>query len=134
MVFSGLKTAELRRRISRQVQNRDVYVYVSSPIMQLRGGFRVGEVWADSPENIWEMVSGLAGVSREVFDDYYEDKKIAYALEIKEVWEYENPLSLEDMRGKFSGFVVPQSYRYLRSNELRSMCRLKKHRYWCSAV
>ena len=71
MVFMGLKTAELRRKVSQKLRNRDVYVYSSSPVKQLRGGFRVGEIWSDSPENIWQMVSGLAGVDRETFDDYY---------------------------------------------------------------
>lgn len=128
LVFNGLKTAELRRKISNQVKNRDVYVYVSSPVMELRGGFRVGEVWSGSPQNIWEMVSTNAGVDRKTFDDYYEGTKIAYALEIKEVWEYEKGLSLESLRNKFEGFVVPQSYRYLTNQELKSIPRLKKRK------
>ena len=126
LVFKGLKTAELRRKISSHVKNRDVYVYVSSPVMELRGGFRVGEVWADSPQNIWEMVSGIAGIDRQTFDEYYKGTKVAYALEITEVWEYRRGLSLGKLREKFESFVVPQSYRYLTAQELRSIPRLKK--------
>ena len=44
MVFEGLKTVELRRRIASQISNRDVFIYVSSPVRELRGGFRVGQV------------------------------------------------------------------------------------------
>lgn len=126
MVFLGLKTAELRKRISAAVCDRDVYIYVSSPVKELRGGFRVGEIWEDSPDRIWNMVCNIAGISKEIFDDYYAGKKVAYALEIKQVWEYHSPLSLEELRGKFTDFVIPQSYRYLKSNELRSLCRLKR--------
>ncbi len=126
LVFCGLKTAELRRRISTFVENRDVFVYVSSPVMKLRGGFRVGQVWSGSPQEIWSTVSNLAGVSREVFDDYYEGKNVAFALEIIDVWEFENPMSLEDLRKRFPNFVVPQSYRYLKPNECRSFRNLKR--------
>lgn len=126
LVFLGLKTAELRRRVSSSLQNRDVYVYVSSPVMELRGGFRVGEVWKDSPDNIWDLVSSFAKVDRATFDGYYEGSNVAYALEIKEVWKYRTALSLHDLRQKFENFVVPQSYRYLNEAEMRSIPRLKR--------
>ena len=45
LVFQGLKKAELRRRIP-CVENRDVFIYVSSPVRCLRGGFRVEHVWS----------------------------------------------------------------------------------------
>ena len=125
LVFSGLKTAELRRRISNHIENRDVFVYVSSPVMELRGGFRVGQVWSGSPEEIWSTVSTLAGVSRKTFNDYYEGQNVAFALEIIDVWEYANPLSLEILRERFPGFVAPQSYRYAKPNECRSFRNLK---------
>jgi len=126
LVFRGLKTAELRRRISTFVENRDVFVYVSSPVMTLRGGFRVGQVWTGSPQEIWHTVSNLAGVSRKVFDDYYQGKNVAFALEIIDVWEFVNPLPLYELRRRFPNFVVPQSYRYLKPNECRSFRNLKR--------
>ena len=49
LVFEGLKHAELRRRITPDMKDRDVFIYVSSPIRQLRGGFRVGHVWQGVP-------------------------------------------------------------------------------------
>jgi len=126
LVFSGLKTAELRRRISEKMQNRDVYIYVSSPIKQLRGGFRVGQVWSGSPTQIWSTVRNLAGVSKRTFDSYYNGQNIAFALEILDVWEYAYPRSLEQLRSQFPGFVAPQSYRYARIEEVRSFRALKR--------
>ena len=126
LVFKGLKTAELRRRLARHLEDRDVYVYVSSPVRQLRGGFRIGQVWSGAPEEIWEMVSDLAGVSEAEFATYYQGSKIAYALEILDVWEFAEPPSLARLRTKFPKFVVPQSYRYVRPQEIRSFCRLKR--------
>lgn len=117
LVFDGLKKAELRRRIASHIENRDVFIYVSSPIMVLRGGFRVGEVWHGEPEDVWNMVSTLASVEKRDFDTYFEGRTVAYALEIKEVWEYHKPVSLNTLRDQLSKFVVPQSWRYVRPEE-----------------
>ena len=119
LVFEGLKTAELRRRIASHIKNRDVFIYVSSPIMALRGGFRVGEVWSGAPEEIWNTVSELASVDKQDFNTYFEGQTIAYALEIKAVWEYQSPVNLNTLRSRFSNFVVPQSWRYVQPDEHR---------------
>ena len=116
LVFRGLKVAELRRRIP-CVENRDVFIYVSSPARQLRGGFRVGHVWKGSPEEVWKEVSDLAGVDKRDFDAYYTGRSIAYALRIEDVWEHDDPVDLDVLRDRFPGFVVPQSWRYVRSEE-----------------
>ena len=118
LVFQGLKRAELRRRIP-CVENRDVFIYVSSPVRCLRGGFRVEHVWSGSPEEVWKEVEGLARVERHEFDAYYAGRSVAYALRISEVWEYDEPVHLEVLRRQLSDFVVPQSWRYIKPDESR---------------
>ncbi len=126
LVFEGRKKAELRRRIASGIEGRDVFIYVSSPVKQLRGGFRVGEVWRGSPEEVWNEVSELAGVDKRGFDKYYEGREIAYALQITEVWEYENPVDLNRLRKRFPNFAVPQSWRYVKPEEYRSFQKMKR--------
>ena len=41
LIFAGRKKAELRRRIASGIEGRDAFIYVSSPVKQLRGGFRI---------------------------------------------------------------------------------------------
>ena len=113
LVFDGLKTVELRRRIVSPANDRDVFVYVTSPIRELRGGFRVGQVWQGSPEEVWGMVSELVSLNKREFDAYFEGQTIAYALEIRDIWEFQNPLGLSNLRVCFESFVVPQSWRYV---------------------
>ena len=72
LVFEGVKRAELRRRTLARMEGRDVFVYVTSPVMMLRGAFRVGEVWSGTPQDIWDKVSESAGVEKDDFDAYYE--------------------------------------------------------------
>ena len=126
LIFEGLKKAELRRRIASYIEGRDVFIYVSSPVKQLRGGFRVGHVWQGSPEEVWNEVSELAGVDKRGFDAYYEGREIAYALQITDVWEYENPTDLNRLRKRFPNFVAPQSWRYVRPEEYRSFQNMKR--------
>ena len=117
LLFEGVKKAELRRRPIGQVEGGEVFVYVTRPIMELRGGFRVSEVLSGTPEEIWEEVSERAGIDRDDFDAYYEGQSVAYALEITDVWEYANPPSLSTLRRQFDNFVVPQSWRYVKPEE-----------------
>ena len=63
MVFKGLKKVEFRRRIASQISNRDVFIYVSSPVREMRGGFRVGQVWEGSPDEVWNIVANMSNWS-----------------------------------------------------------------------
>ena len=126
LVFKGLKTVELRRRIARDVEGRDVLIYVSSPDRKLRGGFRVDKVWEDTPDAVWREVADLVYVDQATFESYYKDRPTAFALGIVDAWEYKNPISLNKLRSKFSNFVVPQSWRYLTVCERRSFGKMKR--------
>ena len=125
LIFEGVKKAELRRRSLVQMEGRDVFVYVTSPIMMLRGGFRVGEVWTGTPQDIWDKVSEWAGVDKDDFDAYYAGQSMAYALEITDVWEYANPPGLNRLRSQFDNFIVPQSWRYVTPEEHESFRRME---------
>lgn len=126
LVFKGIKKAELRRRFSSRLKDRDVFIYVSSPVMKLCGGFRVGKVWIESPEKVWSLVSNLAKVTKRDFDVYFAGQAMAYAFEITRVWEYQNPASLKTLRNRFSNFVVPQSWRHVLPDECRSFRKMKR--------
>ena len=126
LVFSGLKTAELRRRIAREVEGQDVFIYVSSPEQRLRGGFRVDKVWQGAPEMVWQEVKHLAKVDEATFESYYRGRTTAFALSIADAWECKRPLALDNLRRKFPNFVAPQSWRYLTSCERRSFSKMKR--------
>ena len=117
LVFEGLKKFELRRRGFALMRGRDVFVYVTSPVGTVRGGFRVGEVRTGTPDEIWTLVANGACIEKPDFDAYYAGRSIAYALEITEVWEYSDPVGLSKLRESFQNFVVPQSWRYVKPEE-----------------
>ncbi len=126
LIFKGLKKAELRRRVASSMENRDVFVYVTSPARQLRGGFRVERVWSGTPGEVWKKVSQIAGINRGKFEAYYADQNVAYALKIADVWECETPATLDMIRSQCPGFVIPQSWRYVRPQENRFFRKMGK--------
>ena len=128
LVFEGLKKFELRRRGLTLMRGRDVFVYVTSPVGKLRGGFRVGEVRTGTPDEIWAVVSKSACIDKPDFDAYYAGRSIAYALEITEVWEYSDPVGLSELRDRFQSFVVPQSWRYVKPKENELFLRMERDR------
>ena len=107
------------------MEGRDVFIYVTSPVMQLKGGFRVGEVLSGTPEEIWDIVSEDAGVDKPEFDAYFAGQSTAYALKITNVWRFENPVGLTKLRDLFQSFVVPQSWRYVRPEEQLSFQEMR---------
>lgn len=119
MVFLGKKHVELRRRFTPYAEGRDVFVYVSRPEKIVRGGFRLSEVWSDTPKNIWDKVSSKVGVAWTEFEAYCSGSEIAFALSISDAWEFRSPISLDELKGELGCFTTPQSWRYLNDRETR---------------
>ena len=126
LIFEGQKRAELRRRAPEQMEGRDVFVYVTSPVMVLRGGFRIGQVWIGTPHEVWNSVYDRACVRKDDFDAYYSGQLTAYALEITDIWEFATPLGLRTLRSRFENFVVPQSWRYVKHEEQQTFGTMER--------
>lgn len=126
LVFTGSKRAELRRRFADDAEGWHVFVYVTSPVRVLRGGFRVDRVWKGAPQELWTKVSGIAAVEKSIFDAYYEGKEVAYALKIRDVWEFSQPPGLTELREELGHFIVPQSWRYAKAGELEWLESVRK--------
>lgn len=125
LVFRELKLVELRRRFAQFAENREVFIYVTSPERVLRGGFRVDHVWKGTPEDIWHEVAKIAGIGKSEFDDYYRGSKVAYALRIADVWEFDTATSLKELRKRLGSFTVPQSWRYVKASEAKLFRQLQ---------
>lgn len=110
-IIAGRKKYEFRKKgFKKQVQK--VYIYASSPVCRFIGEFTLGQTLEGTPDIIWSKTSSHAGITREFFDKYYEKKKIAYALEIKDLKVYDNPINPVQV---FRRFTPPQSFCYVRS-------------------
>lgn len=108
-IIKGRKTFEYRKNRFKRSVNK-VYIYVSSPICRIVGEFILGEILEDQPEQIWNITCGHAGITKEYFDEYYKNRNVAYALEIKCFKLYKEPIDPYEVMEKFT---PPQSFCYV---------------------
>ena len=110
-IIAGRKKYEFRKKGFKK-QVRKVFIYASSPVCRIIGEFTLGQILEGPPDMIWSKTSSHAGITREFFDKYYEKKGNAYALEIKDLKVYDNPIN---PMAVFGQFTPPQSFCYVRS-------------------
>lgn len=126
MLFTGVKTIELRRRIASGSEGREVFVYVSSPVRKIWGGFRVDEIQSGAPDELWAHVEAKAGVERVEYDAYFNGSGVAHALHVSRVWKHNAPVALSALKEVLPGFRPPQSWRYAKGRELAWLEEFKR--------
>jgi predicted transcriptional regulator len=109
MIISGAKRTEFRKVVFARSISHAV-IYASSPVKSILGYFEVTGLDIGSPEWLWAAHRSRAGVSREVFDEYYRNCSMGCAIKIGNVSVLQEPLSLEDARCLLT---PPQSFAYL---------------------
>ncbi|EMG9341603.1 TPA: ASCH domain-containing protein [Proteus mirabilis] len=115
-ILEGSKRYEFRKGIFKNESVTSVVIYSTLPVGRVVGEFYIKRVLQDKPHSIWEKTSSHSGISKHFFDQYFQERCTAYAIEIGEVIKYDDPISLK----KFSEIVgkkitAPQSYCYLPS-------------------
>lgn len=110
-IFSGEKKFEYRKAIFRNPNVETVVIYSTKPCSKIVGEFKINRILCDNPEKIWEYTQEFSGISKEFFDEYFGKKEKAYAIEIEDVTQYENRLSLQEFDKRIK--IPPQSFQYL---------------------
>lgn len=108
-IVAGNKKYEYRKKIFKQ-EIESVVIYASMPVGRIVGEFTVGEIISDSPLEIWKITSEYSGISFNAYQKYFKGKKAGYAIQIKELTLYEEPINPYE---EFENFMPPQSYRYI---------------------
>lgn len=107
-IFSGKKRFEFRRAIFRR-DIQVVIVYITSPVGQVVGEFRVDEIITDDVDALWDRTETYAGIDRRGFFDYFDGRDVGHAIVIGTVRRYKQPLDLQ----KTYGVRPPQSFLYV---------------------
>lgn len=116
-IFNGTKTIELRRVRPRLSAGDLVFVYASSPVKALLGGFEVACVVAGPPSELWDKVKSEAGVNRCEFNDYFKGARQGFGIVLRKAWPLDKPIKLEKLRSRKTNFRPPQSYHYFSQDE-----------------
>ncbi|WP_102504711.1 ASCH domain-containing protein [Salinivibrio kushneri] len=109
-IFSREKLFEYRKAVFKRPDVKSVVIYSTMPVGKIVGEFLVGDILAKSPEDLWEETKNDAGIDKQFFDSYFNNREIAYAIEIAELYQYETPI---DPYETDSSFTAPQSFKYL---------------------
>lgn len=109
-IFSGEKLFEYRKAIFKRPEVKSVVIYSTMPEGKIVGEFKVGHILARHPDEVWEKTKQASGINKKFFDEYFSNRKVAYAIEITELKKYDKPI---DPYKNNSSFKAPQSFKYL---------------------
>jgi predicted transcriptional regulator len=107
-IFNGTKKVEYRKVKCRGEVDK-ILIYATSPVKKVVGEVALLGVIEDLPDNVWRLTSQDAGITREFFDRYYQNKSKAFAYKLGEVTKYQEPFDLSVLGVK----LAPQSFIYI---------------------
>ncbi|NJL10369.1 MAG: EVE domain-containing protein [Calothrix sp. SM1_7_51] len=117
-IFAGVKEVELRRTRPRLQEGDLVIVYASSPKKALIGAFEVERIVQKPLKDLWVEVSEKAAISHSEFCSYYEGLSVGCGIFLDKTHNFHQPVELERLRKEWTNFRPPQSYRYLKPQEI----------------
>jgi predicted transcriptional regulator len=109
-IFDGSKTVELRTRRPNIAPGTRIWIYVTTPVAEICGYADLLRISTGTPAEIWSKLGQKTAISREEFDDYFENRDLAHALELTDVMKMKNHLPLERIRELVSDFHPPQFF------------------------
>lgn len=107
-ILSGEKKYEYRKKLCKK-EIHSIYVYATAPIKMIIGEVEVISKVCIDKEDLWEQTHMHSGVSKEFYNQYFENQDYACAYKIGKVKRYGNPITLNEIMIK----AVPQSYIYV---------------------
>ncbi|MUU07415.1 MAG: hypothetical protein EP149_06950 [Phascolarctobacterium sp.] len=107
-ILAGKKKYEFRRKLP-QKPIQSIVIYATSPSMMVVGEAEVISSMAMDPLDLWGFTKQSAGITKDVFLQYFLGCNIAYAYELGEIMIYDPPKSLLDI----GVYTAPQSFVYL---------------------
>lgn len=111
-ILAGTKRFEFRKSTFASEIVEKVLIYATMPVGKVVGEFKITKIHVDKPSAIWNKTRIHAGINKKFFDEYYQNRDFAVAIEVEGVKKYDMPFGLSDLG---PGIKAPQSFRYLPS-------------------
>ena len=106
-IIDGSKRYEYRTKEAKKDIDR-LIIYATSPIKKVIGEAEILDVLALSPDDLWEETKEFSGITKDFFDNYFKNRKIAYAYKLGKIKVYDEPKELSEFGLK----SAPQSFAY----------------------
>lgn len=110
-IFNKKKRYEYRKAIFKE-KVEIIQVYVTKPVGKIIGEFEIKQIIQDNPKKVWKRTKKHAGIKKSFYMQYFKDRQIAYAIEIKKINKYKEPLC---PYSEYEDFVAPQSFKYIKN-------------------
>ncbi len=111
-ILEGTKTVELRRRFPEAPNPQTILIlYSTSPVQSIVGYARLENVVGLGLGELWAQFGKAAAVTKDEFRGYFAGADRGFALRLKGVTAFKNPIHLTDLCDEFD-FSPPQSYCY----------------------
>lgn len=107
-IFNGTKKYEFRKSIFKE-DIKIIVVYVSYPVQEIVGEFEIENILTGKVNKIWNMTKKFSGITKQYYDEYFENKDEANAICIGRIKKYKNSKTLSD----FGIVFPPQSFVYI---------------------
>jgi predicted transcriptional regulator len=108
-ILTGIKSYEFRKVLFREKVNK-IVMYATSPVCRVVGTFEVEEIYSASPEDVWTKAKGVAGVTQELFSEYFSGRDMAHAIKVNKPVRFSRPKPLSQY---LKSNIPPQSFCYI---------------------
>lgn len=108
-IFNGTKKYEYRKSLFKNNDVKTIVVYASAPMKCVVGEFKIDDILSDDVKTVWEQTKKYSGITKEFYQSYFKQKKIANAIKIGSVKKFKSPKTLFD----YNISQAPQSFCYI---------------------
>lgn len=108
-ILSGKKKYEYRKIKAKRPNIDKIIIYCTAPVMRVVAEVEVLEIIENNPEIVWEKTKSHAGISKKKYDEYFENKDIAFAYKLGNIIKYDQPRELKEIGVNYT----PQSFIYI---------------------
>jgi len=109
-ILDGSKRFEFRRRIPKDSRVDTVVIYATLPVGKVVGEFSIKQIHSEHPDELWERTKKFSGISRQYYDDYFQGRRLAHAIEADSPRRYRRPRDISEL---LPSGAPPQSFAYL---------------------
>lgn len=108
-ILSGRKKYEYRKIKAKRPNIDKIIIYCTAPVMKVVAEIEVLEIIENNPETLWKKTKNYAGISKKKYDEYFENKDIAFAYKLGNIIRYDQPKKLKEIGVNYT----PQSFTYI---------------------
>jgi len=110
-ILAGNKTVELRSRTVNLETGTTIWIYSTLPNGCISAYATIDKIHQATPSNIWKEYSEEIAISKKEFDEYVLGKATVSAICLKDIYQIEPAISLEELRNNTENFHPPQFFK-----------------------